>query len=91
MTASHSASVMFESIRSRRMPALLIHDVQVAEGVDRRLHQPLGAVEVGHALAVGDRLTAHRLDLGDHLLGRRQVAPGAVDRAAESLTTTLAP
>ncbi len=45
-------------------------DVQIAEGVERRLHEPLGALEVGHALAVGDRLPTHRLDLGHDLLGR---------------------
>ena len=68
MTASHSSSVMFDSIRSRRMPALLITHVQVAEGVDRRLDEALGAGEVAHALAVGDRLATHPLDLGDDLL-----------------------
>ena len=58
-------------------------DVEVAERVDRRSDHALGTLEVGDVLAVGDRLTAHRRDLVDHLLGRAEVAAGTVDRAAE--------
>ena len=34
MTASQSSSVIEKIMRSRRMPALLISDVEAAEGVD---------------------------------------------------------
>ena len=82
MTASHSSSVMLTSIRSRRMPALLMSDVEAAEGVDRPgCDQPLGAVEVGDVVAVGDGLAAHRLDLVDDLAGPgRASSPLAVHR-----------
>ena len=60
MTASHSSSVMLTSMRSRRMPALLTSDVEVAEGVDRlALTRRCGAVPVGDVVAVGDGLAAH--------------------------------
>ncbi len=39
MTASHSSSVMFVSIRSRRMPALFTNDVEVAEALDGGVDQ----------------------------------------------------
>ena len=45
--------------------------------VDRALHQPARALEVGDVLAVGDRLAAHRADLVDDLTrgpGARSVA-----------------
>ena len=83
MTASHSASLMLVSMRSRRMPALLIEDVEAAEGVDRGLDEPLGAVPVADVVGVGDGLAAHGLDLVDDLLGRAGVVALAVHRAAE--------
>jgi len=60
------------------------HDVELAEGVERALDDALGGLEVGHAVAVGDRLAAHLLDLRDHLLrGRGGRRPRAVEVRAE--------
>src|SRR5438552_3643188 len=60
------------------------HDVELAEGVERALDDALGGLEVGHAVAVRDRLAAPLLDLGDHLLGGRgRRRPGAVEVRAE--------
>ena len=42
-----------------------------------------GAVEVGHVVAVGDRLAARGPDLVDHLAGGPGAAAGAVELAAE--------
>ena len=83
MTASHSSSVMFESMRSRRMPALLIStwrspNVSIAAVTSRSA--PAKSLDV---VAVGDRLAAHRLDLVDDLLGGREIVARAVDRAAD--------
>ena len=92
MTASHSASVMLTSIRSRRMPALLTSDVEAAEGVDRLLHEALGAVPVADVVAVGDGLAAHGLDLVDDLAGPGPWSlPSPSIEPPRSLTTTLAP
>ena len=89
MTASHSASVMLASMRSRRMPALLTSDVEAAEGVDGRLDEALGAVPVADVVAVGDGLAAHGLDLVDDLLRRALVGALAVHRAAEVVDDDL--
>ena len=59
------------------------HDVDAAEGVDRRLHDRLAALGRGDRVGVGDGLAAGRLDLVDDQLGRAGVAAGAVDGAAE--------
>ena len=56
---------------------------KIAEGVDRELHEPLCALEVGAALGVGDGLAAHRLDLVDHLLSRSPVGADTVRVAAQ--------
>ena len=81
MTASHSASVMLTSMRSRRMPALLTSTSRPPKVSIALLDQPLGAVEVGDVVAVGDGLAAHGLDLVDDLLGRarrRRPSPSIV-------------
>ena len=88
-----------------RVPVLLAHvedhpvaqdagvvddDVELAEGVEGALDDALGALEVGDALAVGDGLAAHLLDLVDHLLGRAVVgAAGAVEVRAEVVDDDL--
>ena len=59
------------------------HDVDAAEGVERRLHDGLAALRRGDRVGVGDRLAARRLDLVDDELGRAGIAAGAVDGAAE--------
>ena len=74
---------MLWNVLSRRMPALLIDDVDAAEGVERRLHDGLAAFRCGDRVGVGDGLAARRLDLVDDQLGRAGIAAGAVDGAAE--------
>ena len=69
ITASHSSSEVFTSIRSRTKPGVVDQDVEAAEGVDRLLHHRRGLLEVGDVGAVGDGLAAQRLDLGDDLVG----------------------
>ncbi len=58
------------------------HDVDLAERVDRALHDRRAALGGGDGVGVGDGLAAGRLDLVDDELGRALVAPGAVDGAA---------
>ena len=58
-------------------------DVDLAEGVDGRLHDRRAALGRGDAVVVGDGLAAGRLDLVDDLLGGRLGAAGAVGGAAE--------
>ena len=81
MTASHSSMLIFATVRSRRMPALLTSASSRPEGVDRRRDQPargvvLGAVAgVEHRLATGggdlvdDRLADLGIELVDHHAG----------------------
>ena len=83
MTASHSSSVMLVSMRSRRMPALLTTawrspNVSIAVLISR-----CAPSHDDDAVAVGDGLAAHSLDLLDDLLGRAEVATRAVDVATE--------
>ena len=67
-------------------------DVEPPELVDRLLHEPLRAREVGDVLAVRRRLAAGGADLLDDLLGRAGVGSLAGERRApRSLTTTFAP
>ena len=62
----------------------VVHEhVQVAEGVDGRLHEPARPLPVGHVVAVGDRFPARGPDLRHDLLGRGRVAAGPVGAAAE--------
>ena len=58
-------------------------DVQLAEVIDCAIDDPLGRLEVGDALEVGDCLAARRADFLDHVLGRRARLPGAVEVSAE--------
>jgi hypothetical protein len=64
-------------------PGVVDQDVQRAELRDRLFHQPLGAGPVRHVVSVGDRPSAGRRDLLDHLLGGGRVTAGAVGRAAQ--------
>ena len=57
------------------------HDVEPAERVDGRADQALGAVPVGHVVAVDDRLATHGPDGIDHLTGRAVGAARAVSGA----------
>ena len=83
MTASHSASVMLTSMRSRRMPALLIStsslpkaSTAVATSFSAPAQSLMSSV-LATASPAGGR------DLVDHLLRRAGVAARAVHRAAE--------
>ena len=58
-------------------------DVEVAERLDRRVDQALGAFPVGHVVGVDDGLAAEVADLGDDLLGRRRVLTVTVVGATE--------
>ena len=81
--SSHSCSDIEKIIRSRRMPALFTSTSSLPEAVDGLLHHGAGLVEVGDVGAVDHGLAAHRLDLGDHLVGRARVGAGAVGLGAE--------
>ena len=89
MTASHSASVMLMIDAVAQDAGVVDEHVQVAERVDRLLHEALRAVPVGDVLAVDDRLAAQRLDLVDHLHRRARVAAVAVHVAAEIVDDDL--
>jgi hypothetical protein len=58
-------------------------DVEVAEGLDGGVDQPLAALPVADVVGVGHRLAAGGGDLVHHLLGRRPVVPRPVHRAAQ--------
>ncbi len=60
MTASHSSSVMFVSIRSRRMPALFTSTCRSPNVSTAESTSALGGVEVGDVVVVGDGLSARR-------------------------------
>ena len=83
MTASHSASSMFTSIRSRRMPALLTRTSRPPKVSMAWSHEALGAVPVGDVVGVGDGLAPGGDDLVDDGLGRAGRRAGAVHGAAE--------
>src|SRR5581483_9593147 len=51
--------------------------------LDGGLDHPFAALPLGDVVGVGDRLAAHVLDLGDHLLRGGAVVAGAVGRSAE--------
>ena len=91
MTASHSSSVMLAMHAVAQDAGVVDQHVEVAERVDRRLDQALGALEVGDALAVGDGLAAGGDDLVDDLLRRRGVGAAAVHVAAEVVDHDLGP
>ena len=59
------------------------HAVDAAEVVDRRLDDALGALRVGDAVAVRHGDAAGLVDLGDDLIGDRDVGALALGRAAE--------
>ena len=59
------------------------HDVQIAVLVDGRIDDPLGAVEVGDVVAVGDGLATRGADLVDDLAGRAARRAGAVELGAD--------
>ena len=76
-------------MRSRRMPGVVDDDVEVAEGLDRGVDDCLGAVEVGDAVGVGDRLAAGGDDLVDDRLCGAGVGAAAVGGAAEVVDDDL--
>ena len=85
MTASHSASSMLKSIRSRRMPALLTRMLTSPYRSDRLVDQPLGVVVVGDVAEVRVRLAAGASISRDDLVGRVVARVRAVERDAEVL------
>ena len=91
MTASHSASVMFASIRSRRMPALLTSTSRPPKVSTACCDQALGAVPVRDVVGVGDGLAAHGDDLVDDVVRRTGRRARAVHRAAEVVDDDLGP
>jgi hypothetical protein len=66
-----------------RESGVVDEDVDAAEGIERRLHDPLRSVPFRHRIAIGDRAPARLADLPRHRLGRRRVAARAIDRRAE--------
>jgi hypothetical protein len=56
------------------MPALLTTACRSPNGLYRGVDQPLRALPRRHAVAVGNRLAAHDLDLLDDLLGWAEIA-----------------
>ncbi len=83
MTASHSSSEVFTSIRSRTKPALLTRMSSPPKRVDRLLHHRGGLLEVRDVRTVGDRLAAQSLDLRDDLVGDLRRRTLARPRRAE--------
>ena len=71
------------------MPALLTTTCRSPKVSIGGVDQALRALPRRHAVAVGDGLAAHALDLVDHLLGRAEVAARAVDVAAEVVDDDL--
>jgi hypothetical protein len=70
--------------------ARVVHEhVQVAERVDGLAHEPLGTVPVGHVVAVDDRLSPGRDDVGHRLLGRSRIGTLAVRVAAQVVDDDL--
>ena len=57
--------------------------MEIAEGLDGGVDEPLAALPVADVVGVGHRLAAGRPDLVDHLLGRRAIVARAVHRTAE--------
>ena len=74
-TASKSSSLIFTSVRSRTMPALLTRMSILPNASTAVCDDPLGAVEVGDRVVVGHGFAAERLDLLAHL--RRRILFGA--------------
>ena len=89
MTASHSSSVMLVEHAVAQDAGVVDQHVEVAEGLDRGVDQALRALPRRDVVAVGDGLAAHARDLLDHLLGRAEIAAGAVDVAAEVVDDDL--
>ena len=83
MTASHSSSVIENSIRSRRMPALLTSTSRPPNVSTASCTIAVGVGERTDVADVGDGLAAGGGDLVDDLLRRTDVAAGAVAAAAE--------
>ncbi len=59
------------------------HDVDLAVGVDRGLHDAFAAFGCAHRVVVRHRLAARRLDLAHDSFGRGLRGPRAVNRPAE--------
>jgi hypothetical protein len=64
-------------------------DVDAAPFVDRLFDHRLDRGEIGDRRAIGDRLAASRLDLGDDCLRSRRRTAGAVARTAEIVDDEL--
>jgi hypothetical protein len=57
--------------------------MQITECLNGGVDQSLCAIPRGDVVTVGDRLAAHRFNLIDHLLGRRNVASHAINTRTE--------
>ena len=78
ITASHSSSVMLNTMRSRRIPGGRDYDVELAVVVERGLDDVLAALHSGDGVIVGDGLAARGLYLVNNLVGGRSGHAGAV-------------
>ena len=83
MTSSHSASDMLTSDAVAQDAGVVDEHVEVAERLDGRVHEALGAVPVGDVVEVGDGLAATGADLGRDLVGRGVVGADTIVGATE--------
>ncbi len=72
-------------------PGVVDQDVEVAEGLDRLVDEPFGAVPVRDVVEVGDSRSAGCLDLVNDLLRGRCVRTGAVGAPAQVVHDDLGP
>ena len=72
-------------------PGIVDHHVEVTEGFQRGIDDPLGRVPVGDVLVVGDRLAPGGADFLYHGIGGRGVAPFAVQRGADVVDHHVGP
>ena len=82
-TASHSSSEHDHEHAVAHEAGVVHHDVEAAEGVERRLHERAGLREVRDVGAVRDRLAAGGADLLDDLVRGSRRAAAAVGLDAE--------
>ena len=91
MTESHSSSRHVDQHPVAQDAGVVDQHVEIAEGLDRGVDEPLAALPVADVVGVGHRLAARRPDLVDHLLGRRAIVARPSTAPPRSLTTTWAP
>jgi hypothetical protein len=82
----HRLELLLRHVLERRVAQdarVVDDDVDLAERVERRLHDGLAALRRGHRVVVGHGLAAGGLDLVDDLLRCRLGAAGAVGRPTQ--------